>query len=84
MDDFMIGWVIGLVISCIIFGVLGAIVGSRREKGVMGFYLGLLLGPIGVIVAFALDGRQSCVKCNSRLNGKPAVCPHCGQEYDWS
>lgn len=66
--------VIGFWIVC---GVAGAIIASRHNSGVAGFFLGILLGPIGVIAAFALDGRRKCPQCASRMNDGAKVCPQC-------
>ena len=72
-----------VLIFWIICAIVGAIIGSRKERGGMGFLLGLLLGPLGALCAFALDGRMMCAECNSRLNGKPNICPFCKAEYKW-
>ena len=37
---------------------LGDMVGSRRNAGGAGFILGVLLGPLGVLLAFGLDNRE--------------------------
>lgn len=71
-----------LVASWVVCGIAGAIVGSAKNAGAGGFVLGLLLGPIGVIAAFSLDGRRQCPKCGTRLNAGASVCPQCGGEVD--
>lgn len=72
-----------VVVAWIICGVLGAIIGSSKNAAGIGFMLGVLFGPLGVIAAFATDGRDKCSKCQGRLNGKPEICPHCGTKLDW-
>lgn len=67
--------IIGILIVC---GVAGAVIGSQKNAAALGFVLGLCLGPIGVIAAFAIDKRQQCPKCRGRLNGAATVCQHCG------
>lgn len=64
------------------FGMLGALVASQKQAGHTGFLLGLL-GPFGFIASFAMDGRKNCPHCNTRLNGKPKVCPGCRTQLDW-
>jgi len=64
------GWV-----AC---ALLGAIVGSAKQSSGAGFVLGLLFGPLGVIAAFAMDGRRQCPACAARLNQGARKCAACG------
>ena len=48
-------------------GIPGASVGSIKNAGKQGFLLGSLLGPLGVIAAFALDRRPKCRACQRRI-----------------
>ncbi|QDU14724.1 Double zinc ribbon [Gimesia maris] len=64
----------------IICGIFGAIVGGSKDAGTAGFWLGLLFGPLGILVAFTLDNREKCLQCGSRLDGEAKVCPSCGTE----
>lgn len=52
--------VVGFV-GLLLLGVLGAFIGNMRRHGVAGFWLGFLLGPLGVLIAALLpdDRRQS-------------------------
>lgn len=68
---------IGFWIVC---GVVGAVIAGQKNAAGAGFFLGLLLGPLGVIAAFAMDNRATCPHCNSRLNGTPKICPQCHRE----
>lgn len=68
---------------CLAHVTCGIIVGRARERGLAGGLLGLLFGPIGVIAAFALDGRPSCPMCESRLDAAPRKCPHCRADLQW-
>lgn len=44
---------------CLLFGLLGCVVGRMRSHGVAGFWLGFLLGPIGIVVSALLpDDRR--------------------------
>jgi hypothetical protein len=67
------GWLVAMI-PC---AILGYIVGSPKNAGFEGAFLGILFGPIGVIVAFAVDFRLRCPHCHGRLDGEPRVCPHC-------
>ncbi|MBN1910457.1 MAG: hypothetical protein JW818_12005 [Pirellulales bacterium] len=59
-------------------------IGGQRESGGMGFMFGLLFGPLGVIMAGFLDGRQRCPRCGERVNRGYSLCPHCGLSLTWT
>jgi hypothetical protein len=56
-------------------------IAEQNQAGDRGFWLGLFLGPAGVIAAGFLDARPQCPQCGGRLNNtaiqKFSVCPHC-------
>ncbi len=70
-------WFVPLVITAIVCGILGAVIGSFKNAGDIGGILGATFGPLGVIGVLAIDGRPQCPKCGGRLDGTPEVCPHC-------
>ena len=72
-----------LVIAAVLSGIIGAVVGVQKNVSAAGFFLGLFLGPIGIIVALLLDGRHQCPRCHGRLNGEPRVCQHCNAFLGW-
>lgn len=72
-----------LVGGWLVCAAVAAIVGSARNAGGKGFLLGLLLGPLGILAAFAIDGREQCPHCGGRLNGRPQLCQHCQSHLDW-
>ena len=59
-------------------GLLGWIVGFRRNAALAGLVLGILFGPLGVVAAFALDSRPQCPYCKGRLDGRGILCQFCG------
>ena len=64
------------VIVWILFGTASAIVAvNRGESGCLWFFLGVLLGPIGLILAFM--GGRKCPDCASRISKEAKVCPKC-------
>lgn len=65
--------------SLIVCGICGVIVSHPRNASHIGFWLGLLLGPLGVLAAFRLDCRRKCYRCATRLDDDAEVCPGCQQ-----
>jgi len=70
-----------IIIFWLLCGIVGAMIGSNKGEGGLGFFLGLLLGPIGVlIVALSRGNRRKCPFCVELVNNKAIVCPHCQRE----
>jgi hypothetical protein len=63
--------------------VAAGIIGHARQAVVPGAILGLFLGPIGLVAAFALDGRSSCPHCAGKLDGRGQICQHCNRPIRW-
>jgi hypothetical protein len=72
-----------IVIGWVVSGVVGAVIGSRRNSSAIGFALGLLFGPLGAIAAFALDGRFPCPRCGNKIDNDVRLCPTCRGEVAW-
>jgi hypothetical protein len=67
-----------LLVGC---GLLAAGIGGWKQAKLEGLLLGLVGGPIGVVVAFFPDNRQKCPQCAGRLPARAGVCPHCQAEF---
>jgi hypothetical protein len=70
-------------ISMVVCSVLGRAVGAARMAFYTGMLLGLFFGPMGVLVAFAVDKRTQCPNCFSRLDGLARQCPFCRVMLRW-
>ena len=69
------------VVTWIICGIIGAMIGSSKGARGTGFWLGFLLGPIGVIIAVMMKGNgPKCHFCKEELNPQATVCAHCQRE----
>ena len=77
MDDTY--WISVIVVS-LTCGVLGAVMGAQKNAQLIGWFLGFLLGPLGVIAILAIDRRSQCPKCKGRYDDGAQVCPHCGSD----
>ena len=85
-----------LIVMWSFFGVTSAVIADTRGSGAgVGFLLGVLLGPIGLVVAAVLpvnpaalternikEGRlRRCMRCREAIQHDALQCPHCGQAY---
>lgn len=69
--------VIGIWILC---GIIGTLVMERKGRsGFGGFLLGLLLGPLGVIIALVLGSDQAALDRRSIASGQQRKCPRCAE-----
>jgi len=70
-----------LIIGLIICGLFACQIAEQKQAGNRGFWLGLFLGPAGVIAAGFMDGRPQCPQCGGRLNDTKDqefnTCPEC-------
>lgn len=70
-------------VSMILCAMLGQAVGAARMAHLTGLFLGLFFGPLGILVAFAVDKRTQCPNCSSRLGGLARECPYCHTRLRW-
>lgn len=58
---------------------IGAVIGNFKRQSQAGFWLGLLLGPIGWIIVMLMPetGRQ-CPECKGGVPNDARKCRHCG------
>jgi hypothetical protein len=70
-------------VSMVICSILGQAVGATRMAYYTGVFLGLFFGPLGILVAFAVDKRTQCPNCCSRLGGLARECPYCHTRLRW-
>lgn len=73
----------GLVVWCVSIGCAAGI-GAQKQARFRGMTLGLIFGPLGIIMAGFVDDRPVCANCGGRTNGHITaqfpVCQHCGCE----
>ena len=73
MELFVLNW----LFCC----VLATLIGAKKGFGYLGFFLGILLGPIGLIIVLLLArNRQLCPYCKSRIHLEATVCPKCQRD----
>lgn len=84
------------LIIWIVCGIIaGAVYSNRGRSGISGFLIGVLLGPLGIILALVskpntqeLESRslasgdlKKCPNCAELVRGDARVCKHCGREF---
>lgn len=69
------------VVIWVLCGIAGSMIGARKGLGCEGFALGVLLGPIGLLIAALMQGdRRPCPFCRELVRDGAAVCPHCHRD----
>lgn len=70
-------WIVcGIVTAAV--GVSKADPDQKTARGILYFCIGVALGPLGLLLAFADNGeRVVCPHCRSQISGKASVCPKC-------
>jgi hypothetical protein len=66
----------------IVLGIIGGMIGKEKGRSGDGFCLGIVLGPIGLIIIALMRpvGEKECPHCRSKIHGEATVCPHCQRE----
>jgi hypothetical protein len=69
----------GLSISWPVLVLLCLVVGAyAKGRPWSGFFLGLFLGPFGLVLVFLLpDRRPKCPVCRVTVDPEALICPHC-------
>ncbi|CAM5280125.1 zinc ribbon domain-containing protein [Sphingobium scionense] len=75
-------------------GIAAMIASSKGGSGPIGFVVGLLFGPFGIIAAFFMGNEQKadaakiaagdskkCPRCAELVKPDALVCKHCGHEF---
>lgn len=70
-----------ITVGWFLCALIGAWVGSGKNETFGGFMLGLLLGPLGLLIAIISPGdRRACPHCAEKVLRAAKVCPHCQRE----
>jgi len=60
------------ILACI------AIAQRKRQSLIGAFLLGVVAGPLGVLIALAVKGDAKCSRCAEVVKREAKVCKHCG------
>lgn len=70
-----------ILFGLVVCAIISAFIGAKKGEPGKAFFLGLLIGPIGIIIAAISTGKQQeCRYCRERINIGAVVCRHCGRD----
>ena len=62
----------------ILSALIAAAIGAKKGEGILGFIIGIIFGPLGVIFALLSKGnRVKCPACKELINKDASRCPKC-------
>jgi len=71
-----------VVFFALLFAIGSAAAGKDKGMGGTGFILGLLLGPIGLVIVLASNGdRKACPSCRENVRSGALKCRFCGFDF---
>ncbi len=66
------------IVFWVLCGIVSAVVASSRgASGFLGFVLGVLLGPLGIVIAFVLKPSATLPTTPTSSDGTFIKCAHC-------
>lgn len=64
-------------------GLAAAAIGQRKGEGCTAFFVGMLLGPFGILLALMSTGnRRKCPHCAELVALEAKVCRHCQRDIN--
>jgi len=69
-----------VVVFGILCGIVTAVIGSSKHRSTGGFFfLGLLLGPMGIVIALVMSKNTAGLEAEALQKGEMIKCPACGE-----
>ena len=69
-----------IAVIWLLSAVISTWIGAKKCQPVGAFFLGLIFGPLGIIIAAGSSSRCTCPFCMELVHHKAIVCPHCGRD----
>ena len=69
-----------MIVILIACGTTAGIVASNKGRSVAGWcFLGVLLGPVGVLMALVVARNEAEIESRAVASGESRKCPHCAE-----
>lgn len=91
-DEFLGVFWGALLVGLFIMGIIGVVVARAKNRSdAEGFWFGLLLGPLGLVIVALLPSRSSveaedslrpCPYCAEKIQSAARVCRFCNREVE--
>jgi hypothetical protein len=73
------------VVLLVVFAFVGSAIGQWKGRRTAGFLLGLLLGPLGCLIALCLERKTNlCPRCKTSNSAGSKFCSACSTSLDAS
>lgn len=70
----------GMIVVWIACGIAAGAVASNKGRSVGGWtFIGVLLGPVGVLLALVVAPNQSAMETSAIASGASRQCPYCAE-----
>ncbi|MDZ7723439.1 MAG: zinc ribbon domain-containing protein [candidate division KSB1 bacterium] len=70
-----------LLVYAIVFSILSGGIAHKKGGSVIGYFLlGIILGPIAMLIAFlANNDNNKCPNCGEKISQEVEICPNCSE-----
>lgn len=69
-----------LLVAWVIFGVISSVIATNKGRGGCSwFILGVILGPLGVILALVVSRDDAALSARAIASGAMKKCPFCAE-----